>query len=43
MAKEHLRTLLASGHPDALPAGAQDWWKGFEAHAQPVDVEPWWC
>lgn len=40
VAKQHLRTLLASCHPDALPDGATDWWRRFELE---VDVDPWWC
>ncbi|NLE97141.1 MAG: patatin-like phospholipase family protein [Propionibacterium sp.] len=42
-AKFALRAMMGSAHEDALPAGAQRWWREFERHAQPITAEAWWA
>jgi NTE family protein len=41
--KRELRALVDQAPLDHLPPGARSWWRGFEAHAVPVDVAADWA
>ena len=41
--KFELRDLVARIPAERLPAGAQDWWRGWEGHSVPVPLEPTWA
>ncbi|WP_296137953.1 patatin-like phospholipase family protein [uncultured Tessaracoccus sp.] len=41
-AKHTLRSMLEGVDHRALPDDADEWWRRFERHPQPVTDEPWW-
>ncbi|MEZ5087103.1 MAG: patatin-like phospholipase family protein [Tessaracoccus sp.] len=40
--KRELRQLVTGSRTGALPAHADSWWMGFEAHAHPIEAQPFW-
>lgn len=41
-AKYTLRAMMPGADAEALPPGAEDWWRTFEKHREPVDIDVWW-
>ena len=40
--KRDLNVALVKADLSLLPDGAEDWWRGWEPHADPVPSEPFW-